>query len=89
MDPVTDKLIEYGVLGLWTASLLYANWKAKKEFQDRYDRLNEQVLGLIKENNVHLESGLREMRERYREERQFQADLSEKISTMGFKNQSQ
>ena len=62
MDPLIDKLLQYGVLGLWTASLLYTNHRMRKEFQDRYDQLNERGLSLIKENNHLLETLVEEQR---------------------------
>jgi hypothetical protein len=41
----------------------------KKEFQERYDNLNSQMLEIIKQNKIMLETGLREMRERYNEDK--------------------
>ena len=57
-----ENLLQYGVLGLWTASLLYANSKMRKDFQERYDQLNERVVSLLKENNHLLETLLDEQR---------------------------
>ena len=57
-----ENLLQYGVLGLWTASLLYANAKMRKDFQERYDQLNERVVSLLKENNHLLETLLDEQR---------------------------
>ena len=64
-----ESLAQYGVLGLWTASLLWTNHQMKKEFQQRYDKLNNQMLDLIKQNKTMLETGLREMREHYTEDK--------------------
>ncbi len=63
-----EQLAQYGVLGLWTASLWWTNHQMKKEFQQRYDKLNGQMLEIIKQNKTMLETGLREMREHYNEE---------------------
>jgi len=63
-----EQLAQYGVLGLWTASLWWTNHQMKKEFQQRYDKLNGQMLEIIKQNKTMLETGLREMREHYTEE---------------------
>jgi len=41
----------------------------KKEFQKRYDKLNKEMLELIKQNKNLLETGLREMREHYTEDK--------------------
>ena len=62
MDPLLENLLQYGVLGLWTASLLYANTKMRKDFQVRYDQLNEKGISLIRENNHLLETLLDEQR---------------------------
>ena len=64
-----ETLAQYGVLGLWTASLWWTNHQMKKEFQERYDNLNSQMLEIIKQNKIMLETGLREMRERYNEDK--------------------
>ncbi len=41
----------------------------KKEFQKRYDELNKEMLELIKQNKTMLETGLREMRDHYNEDK--------------------
>lgn len=64
-----ESLAQYGVLGLWTASLWWTNHQMKKEFQKRYDELNKEMLELIKQNKILLETGLREMREQQAEDR--------------------
>ena len=64
-----ESLAQYGVLGLWTASLWWTNHQMKKEFQKRYDELNREMLELIKQNKNLLETGLREMREQYAEDK--------------------
>lgn len=64
-----ENLAQYGVLGLWTASLWWTNHQMKKEFQKRYDDINQNMLELIKKNQQLLETGLREMREKYADDR--------------------
>ena len=63
MEFIFEALSQYGVLGLWTASLIYNNHMTKKNFQERYDNINKEMLEILKENQVLLENGLREMRE--------------------------
>ena len=49
MDPILENLVNYGVLGLWTASLLWSNHTTKKNFQTRYDNLNKELAEGVKE----------------------------------------
>ena len=49
MDPILENLVNYGVLGLWTASLLWSNHITKKNFQSRYDDLNDELKEGVKE----------------------------------------
>ena len=69
MEIIIETLTQYGVLGLWTATLLYSYHQTKKNFQERYDGINKEMLDILKENQQMLENGLREMRDRYQEER--------------------
>ena len=69
MEFIFEALSQYGVLGLWTASLIYNNHMAKKNFQERYDVINREMLDILKENQRLIEEGLRNMREKYQEER--------------------
>ena len=41
-------LVEYGILGLWTLSLLLSNHTMRKNFQSRYDDLNKNVVDTLK-----------------------------------------
>ena len=50
MEFLFEALSQYGVLGLWTASLIYNNHMTKKNFQERYDAINREMLDLLKEN---------------------------------------
>ena len=63
MEIIFESLAQYGVLGLWTATLLYSYHQTKKNFQERYDNINKEMLEILKENQALLENGLREMRE--------------------------
>ncbi len=69
MEFLFEALSQYGVLGLWTASLIYNNHMTKKNFQERYDAINREMLDLLKENQRLIEEGLRSMRDKYQEER--------------------
>ena len=69
MEFIFEALSQYGVLGLWTASLIYNNHMTKKNFQERYDVINREMLDLLKENQRLIEEGLRSMRDKYQEER--------------------
>ena len=41
-------LVEYGILGMWTLSLLISNHSMKGNFQQRYDDLNKNVVEVVK-----------------------------------------
>ena len=76
-------LAQYGVLGLWTASLLYTNWQQRKErVLDEEKAANalqfhqaQIVTRLIEQEHMleraieKIDSGLRDMREKYAEDR--------------------
>jgi hypothetical protein len=49
LDPILENLVNYGVLGMWTASLLWNNHITKKNFQSRYDNLNDDLKEGVKE----------------------------------------
>jgi len=74
---------QYGVLGLWTAWLLWSNYQQKKERKEEkkrgaealiyhqekiVSRLSEQE-NLLKTALEKIDTGLREMRNKYQEER--------------------
>ena len=83
MDPIIETLTSYGVLGLWTATLLWSNHQMKKNFQQRYDDINKNIMEsveknsrvlevLIKttsENKQILDTGFKLMQEKYQEDR--------------------
>ena len=83
MDPIIETLTSYGVLGLWTATLLWKNHQMKKNFQDRYDGINEKIIECVEnnkriltdlatsshENKQILDTGFRMMQDKYQEDR--------------------
>ena len=76
-------LVEYGILGLWTLSLLLSNHTMRKNFQTRYDDLNKNVVDTLKRNYEllqqnredhkeileKLDEGLDTMKQKYLEEK--------------------
>jgi len=78
-----NTLVEYGILGLWTLSLLLSNHTMRKNFQSRYDDLNKNVVDTLKRNYellqqnredhkeimVKLDEGLETMKQKYLEEK--------------------
>jgi hypothetical protein len=76
-------LVEYGILGMWTLSLLLSNHTMRKNFQSRYDDLNKNVVDTLKRNYellqqnredhkeimVKLDEGLETMKQKYLEEK--------------------
>ena len=78
-----NTLVEYGILGLWTLSLLVSNHTMRKIFQSRYDDLNKNVVDTLKRNYellqqnredhkeimVKLDEGLETMKQKYLEEK--------------------
>ena len=83
MDPIIETLTSYGVLGLWTATLLWNNHQMKKNFQERYDNINEKIIegiknnkktlselsGLMHENKQILDTGFRMVQDKHQEDR--------------------
>ena len=78
-----NQLVEYGILGLWTLSLLISNHTMRGNFQSRYDDLNKNVVDVVnknkelaEENQEKLEKALdkidetlQTMKQKYMEER--------------------
>lgn len=78
-----NTLVEYGILGMWTLSLLLSNHTMRKNFQSRYDDLNKNVVDTLKRNYellqqnredhkeimVKLDEGLETMKQKYLEEK--------------------
>ena len=84
-------LVEYGILGLWTLSLLLSNHTMRKNFQTRYDDLNKNVVDVLKRNYEmlqrnredhkeimeKLDEGLEAMKQKYLEDK-LRAELKSK-----------
>ena len=84
-------LVEYGILGLWTLSLLLSNHTMRKNFQSRYDDLNKNVVDVLKRNYEmlqrnredhkeimeKLDEGLEAMKQKYLEDK-LRAELKSK-----------
>ena len=76
-------LVEYGILGMWTLSLLLSNHTMRKNFQGRYDDLNKNVVDTLKRNYEmlqrnredhkeimeKLDEGLEAMKQKYLEDK--------------------
>ena len=76
-------LVEYGILGMWTLSLLLSNHTMRKNFQGRYDDLNKNVVDTLKKNYEmlqrnredhkeimeKLDEGLEAMKQKYLEDK--------------------
>ena len=69
MESVFEALTSYGVLGLWTATLLWNNHNMKKAFQERYDSLNQNVIEVLKDNKKILQSLYNMMHDKHQEDR--------------------
>jgi len=86
-----NQLVEYGILGLWTLSLLISNHTMRGNFQKRYDDLNKNVVDVLKKNKEtieenqekldkaldKIEEGLDTMKQKYLEEK-LRAELQAK-----------
>jgi cell division protein FtsB len=84
-------LVEYGILGMWTLSLLISNHTMKGNFQSRYDELNKNVVEVVKKNKElaeenqeklekaldKLDEGLQTMKQKYMEDK-LRAELAMK-----------
>ena len=84
-------LVEYGILGMWTLSLLISNHTMRGNFQARYDELNKNVVDVVKKNKelaeenqeklekalVKLDEGLNTMKQKYMEDK-LRAELAMK-----------
>jgi hypothetical protein len=76
MEILIESLAQYGPLGLWTASLLYANYQTRKDAKEEERRLQDKVIDKLQLQHAMLEkalekldAGLITMREKYAEER--------------------
>jgi len=78
-----NQLVEYGILGLWTLSLLISNHTMRSNFQKRYDDLNKNVVDVVNKNKElaeenqeklekaleKIDEGLDTMKQKYLEEK--------------------
>ncbi len=76
MEILIESLAQYGPLGLWTASLLYANYQTRKDAKEEERLLQDKVIDKLQLQHTMLEkalekldAGLITMREKYAEER--------------------
>jgi len=76
MEILIESLAQYGPLGLWTASLLYANYQTRKDAKEEERLLQDKVIDKLQLQHAMLEkalekldAGLITMREKYAEER--------------------
>jgi phytoene/squalene synthetase len=76
MEILIESLAQYGPLGLWTASLLYANYQTRKDAKEEERLLQDKVIDKLQLQHTMLEkalekldAGLVTMREKYAEER--------------------
>ena len=88
-----NQLVEYGILGLWTLSLLISNHRMRGNFQKRYDDLNKNVVDVLKQNKETIEEnqgkldkalekideGLDTMKQKYLEEK-LRAEMKNTLS---------
>jgi superoxide dismutase len=86
-----NQLVEYGILGLWTLSLLISNHTMRSNFQKRYDDLNKNVVDVVNKNKElaeenqeklekaleKIDEGLDTMKQKYLEEK-LRAELQTK-----------
>ena len=76
MEILIESLAQYGPLGLWTASLLYANYQTRKDAKEEERLLQDKVIDKLQLQHAmfekaleKLDAGLITMREKYAEER--------------------
>ena len=76
MEILIESLAQYGPLGLWTASLLYANYQTRKDAKAEERLLQDNVIDKLQQQQTMLEkalekldAGLIAMREKQAEDR--------------------
>ena len=83
METIIEGLVQYGPLGMWTASLLWMNYQQRKEnlineakAADALAFHQQQIVSELKDQQRKIEKciekldeGLSEMREKYKEDR--------------------
>jgi phytoene/squalene synthetase len=58
MEILIESLAQYGPLGLWTASLLYANYQTKKDAKEEERLLQDKVIDKLEKQHRMLEKAL-------------------------------
>ena len=76
MEILMESLAQYGPLGLWTASLLYANYQTRKDAKEEERLLQDKVIDKLERQHAMLERaldkldlGLDKMKQKYAEDR--------------------
>ena len=76
MEILLESLAQYGPLGLWTASLLYANYQTRKDAKEEERLLQDKVIDKLERQHAMLERaldkldlGLDKMKQKYAEDR--------------------
>ena len=50
-----ESLAQYGPLGLWTASLLYANYQTRKDAKEEERLLQDKIIDKLEKQHIMLE----------------------------------
>ena len=58
MEILLESLAQNGPLGLWTASLLYANYQTRKEAKEEERILQDKIIDKLDKQNAMLEKTL-------------------------------
>ena len=58
MEILMESLAQYGPLGLWTASLLYANYQTRKDAKEEERLLQDKVIDKLEKQHTMLEREL-------------------------------
>tara|TARA_R100001440_G_scaffold41794_2_gene61521 strand:- start:136 stop:390 length:255 start_codon:yes stop_codon:yes gene_type:complete len=58
MDIIIETLVEYGPLGLWTASLLWANYQIRKDAKEEERILQDKIIDKLEKQHNMLERTL-------------------------------
>ena len=53
-----ESLAQYGPLGLWTASLLYANYQTRKDAKEEERLLQDKIIDKLEKQHMMLEKTL-------------------------------
>ena len=58
MEIILESLAQYGPLGLWTASLLWANYQTKKDAKEEERILQDKIIDKLEKQHNMLEKTL-------------------------------